>query len=192
MPVDLPDTEEHPHALRVGWSVDEAGLGLGEAAYSYGYGGTGKSVENNRYNEYGEEYGPGDIIGCYVVSLRMSCMSKMSSQYISRPCLSLAFLCQSPGGDPFSSSLSSFFLQDLESDPATLSFTKNGTDLGTAFTLDEGVQGQALFPHIATKNVVVTVNFTEVQALLIRHFFRGRSILSTNIYTPPLLVCILS
>ena len=68
MEVDLPDTEEHPHALRVGWSVEKVGLGLGEAVHSYGYGGTGKSVENNRYNEYGEEYGPGDVIGCYVVS----------------------------------------------------------------------------------------------------------------------------
>ena len=65
--VDLPDTEEHPNALRLGWSVDEAGLGLGEALLSYGYGSTGKVVVNNRYNEYGETYGPGDTIGCYVV-----------------------------------------------------------------------------------------------------------------------------
>ena len=65
--VDLPDTEEHPNALRLGWSVDEAGLGLGEALLSYGYGSTGKVVVNNRYNEYGETYGPGDVIGCYVV-----------------------------------------------------------------------------------------------------------------------------
>ena len=54
---------------RVGWSVDEAGMGLGEAPLSYGYGGTGKVVVNNRYNEYGEKYGPGDIIGCYLVSV---------------------------------------------------------------------------------------------------------------------------
>lgn len=54
---------------RVGWSVDEAGMGLGEAPLSYGYGGTGKVVVNNRYNEYGEKYGPGDTIGCYLVSV---------------------------------------------------------------------------------------------------------------------------
>ena len=53
---------------RVGWSVEEAGLGLGEVPFSYGYGGTGKAVVNNRYNEYGESYGPGDVIGCFVVS----------------------------------------------------------------------------------------------------------------------------
>ena len=54
---------------RVGWSIDEAGLGLGEAEFSYGYGSTGMSVVNNHYNEYGETYGPGDIIGCFVVSV---------------------------------------------------------------------------------------------------------------------------
>ncbi len=52
---------------RVGWSVDSAGLSLGEAHNSYGYGGVGKAVVNNRYTEYGEPYGPGDVIGCYVV-----------------------------------------------------------------------------------------------------------------------------
>ena len=65
--VDLPETEEHPNAVRLGWSVDEAGLGLGEALLSYGYGSTGKVVVNNRYTEYGEKYGPGDTIGCYLV-----------------------------------------------------------------------------------------------------------------------------
>ena len=53
---------------RCGWSVDDAGIGLGEAHNSYGYGGTGKAVVNNQYNEYGETYGPGDVIGCFVVS----------------------------------------------------------------------------------------------------------------------------
>ena len=36
---------------RVGWTVDEAGLDLGEVPHSYGYGGTGKSVENNNYQK---------------------------------------------------------------------------------------------------------------------------------------------
>ena len=53
---------------RVGWTVDEAQKGLGEEKYSYGYGGTGKSSTNNSFNDYGETYGPGDIIGCFVVS----------------------------------------------------------------------------------------------------------------------------
>ena len=35
--------------------------------HSYGYGGTGKTVENNNYQTYGEPFGPGDVIGCFVV-----------------------------------------------------------------------------------------------------------------------------
>ena len=95
--VDLPDTEEHPNALRLGWSVDEAGLGLGEALLSYGYGSTGKVVVNNRYNEYGETYGPGDVIGCYVVCFLLS-----------------PFLC--------SSFVFIFFFAGLSSLPISLSF----------------------------------------------------------------------
>ena len=52
---------------RVGWTVDDAGLDLGEVPHSYGYEGTGKIVENNTYQTYGELFGPGDVIGCYVV-----------------------------------------------------------------------------------------------------------------------------
>ena len=49
--------------------------------------------------------------------------------------------------------------QDLESSPKTVSFAKNGSFFGTAYELDESLKDQALFPHIATKNVVVSVNF---------------------------------
>ncbi len=65
--VDL-EEEEHPHALRVGWSVEGSDLGLGEDRYSYGYGGTGKVATNKKFKVYGEPYGPGDFIACFVVS----------------------------------------------------------------------------------------------------------------------------
>ena len=55
-------------SLRVGWSVDQADLGLGEVDNSYGYGGTGKTSSGNKFFSYGEPYGPGDIIGCFLVS----------------------------------------------------------------------------------------------------------------------------
>ena len=58
-----------PPPGRVGWSVGDSGLGLGEAQLSYGYGSTGKGVVNNQYNEYGEAYGPGDVITCLLVSV---------------------------------------------------------------------------------------------------------------------------
>ncbi len=48
--------------------MDDANISLGEAKHSYGYGGTGKVATNRHYKEYGEPYGPGDYIGCYLVS----------------------------------------------------------------------------------------------------------------------------
>ena len=167
--VDLPDTEEHPNALRLGWSVDEAGLGLGEALLSYGYGSTGKVVVNNRYNEYGETYGPGDVIGCYVVrflSLNFWCFSFLGA-FFSHP---LHFF-SSTFSFPYTllplslSSLSLFSLssQDLESSPATISFSKNGNYFGTAFVLDKDVRGKAIFPHVSTKNVEISLNFNTVR-----------------------------
>lgn len=55
-------------------------------------------------------------------------------------------------------------LQDLESSPPSISFARNGTHLGMAFTLDEEkVKGRVFFPHVTTKNVVVKMNFCEVR-----------------------------
>lgn len=45
----LEEEEEYPHVLRVGWSVCDAGLTLGEDPFSYGYGGTGKASTNLRF-----------------------------------------------------------------------------------------------------------------------------------------------
>ena len=196
--VDLPDTEEHPNALRLGWSVDEAGLGLGEALLSYGYGSTGKVVVNNRYNEYGETYGPGDTIGCYVVRfLSLTFLGlfifSFPELFFSHPPISLSLSIQpshatslsllslSPPSLSFLS-LSSLFLssstlltsylpfsfssQDLESSPATISFSKNGNYFGTAFILDKDVRGKAIFPHVSTKNVEISLNFNTVRVCL--------------------------
>ena len=48
--------------------MDEAKLSLGEAPHSYGYGSTGRASCNDQFNSYGEPYGPGDVLGCFVVS----------------------------------------------------------------------------------------------------------------------------
>lgn len=41
-----------------------------------------------------------------------------------------------------------------------MSFSKNGTVFGVAFELEESITGRPLYPHVATKNVKVAVNFT--------------------------------
>lgn len=67
MPVpQLEEEEQHPHVLRVGWSVDDAGLTLGEDPFSYGYGGTGKASTNLKFKDYGKTFGKGDIVGCFL------------------------------------------------------------------------------------------------------------------------------
>ena len=46
----------------------------------------------------------------------------------------------------------------MESDPKTVSFTKNGEDMGVAFEFTEELSNQALFPHVLIKNAEFVVN----------------------------------
>ncbi|XP_072550670.1 heterogeneous nuclear ribonucleoprotein U-like protein 1 isoform X2 [Salminus brasiliensis] len=62
----LPTSEPDPHVVRVGWSLDSCSTQLGEEAFSYGYGGTGKKSSNCKFEDYGEKFGENDIIGCYI------------------------------------------------------------------------------------------------------------------------------
>ena len=52
----------------MGWSVADSDLSLGEDKLSYGYGGTGRKSTNKQFQLYGESYGPGDLISCFMVS----------------------------------------------------------------------------------------------------------------------------
>ncbi|XP_076036265.1 uncharacterized protein LOC143022129 [Oratosquilla oratoria] len=58
--------EEHPHVIRVGWSVDNTGLMLGEEPLSYGYEGTAKASSNLKLKDYGIKFGKGDVVGCFL------------------------------------------------------------------------------------------------------------------------------
>ncbi|KAM9795679.1 heterogeneous nuclear ribonucleoprotein U-like protein 2 [Neosynchiropus ocellatus] len=52
--------------VRVGWSVADSGLLLGEEEFSFAYDATGGKVSGGKFEEFGEQYSEGDIIGCYV------------------------------------------------------------------------------------------------------------------------------
>ena len=56
------------YSFRVGWSVMDSDLSLGEDKLSYGFGGTGRAATNKKFKLYGEAYGPGDYISCFIVS----------------------------------------------------------------------------------------------------------------------------
>lgn len=48
---------------------------------------------------------------------------------------------------------------DLESEPKTISFSKNGEDLGVAYELTDSLEEKALYPHVLIKNAEFSVNF---------------------------------
>ncbi|XP_064092997.1 tigger transposable element-derived protein 1-like isoform X2 [Macrobrachium nipponense] len=58
--------EEHPHIVRCGWSIDDAGMTLGEEPFSYGYDGTAKASTDLKIKDYGQPFGKGDVIGCFL------------------------------------------------------------------------------------------------------------------------------
>ena len=52
---------------------------------------------------------------------------------------------------------------DLDAEPASISYTKNGADLGTCFEINKAdLEGKALFPHILSKNCEFEVNFGQM------------------------------
>ncbi|XP_066970819.1 heterogeneous nuclear ribonucleoprotein U-like protein 1 isoform X2 [Macrobrachium rosenbergii] len=60
------EEEQHPHVVRCGWSIDDAGMTLGEEPFSYGYGGTAKASTDLKFKDYGRPFGKGDVIGCFL------------------------------------------------------------------------------------------------------------------------------
>ncbi|XP_034293948.1 heterogeneous nuclear ribonucleoprotein U-like protein 1 isoform X1 [Pantherophis guttatus] len=62
----LPPTEPDPHVVRIGWSLDSCSTQLGEEAFSYGYGGTGKKSTSSKFENYGETFSENDVITCLV------------------------------------------------------------------------------------------------------------------------------
>jgi ATP-dependent RNA helicase DDX1 len=50
----------------VGWSTRAAKLELGTDKNGFGFGGTGKKSNNRQFDDYGEPFTKGDVIGCYI------------------------------------------------------------------------------------------------------------------------------
>ncbi|XP_066152359.1 heterogeneous nuclear ribonucleoprotein U-like protein 2 [Euwallacea fornicatus] len=54
------------HLFRVGFSLPETSLQLGEVKYSYAYESTGKFISENNFEDYGISFGVGDVVGAYL------------------------------------------------------------------------------------------------------------------------------
>mmetsp|Transcript_175329 Transcript_175329/g.562407 ORF Transcript_175329/g.562407 Transcript_175329/m.562407 type:complete len:830 (-) Transcript_175329:90-2579(-) len=98
--------------IRVGWSASSTDLELGIEDRSFGYGSTGKKSRGRKFEDYGETFQAGDIIGCL-----------------------------------------------LDREKHTVSFTKNGKDLGVAFTIPEELKKVGLKPHICGKAFAAAAKF---------------------------------
>uniref|UniRef100_A0A1L8DCX0 Putative heteroproteinous nuclear ribonucleoprotein u-like protein 1 n=1 Tax=Nyssomyia neivai TaxID=330878 RepID=A0A1L8DCX0_9DIPT len=60
---------------------------------------------------------------------------------------------------------------DMETDTCRIQFTVNGEDQGVAFEFEkEKLGGEALFPHILTKNLTFKVNFGQLENTLLSEF----------------------
>lgn len=65
---------------------------------------------------------------------------------------------------------------DLESSPCTIQYTVNGVSQGVAFEFKyEELDGQALFPHICSKNIAYKVNFGQLESSLLNNRFEETS-----------------
>lgn len=58
--------EQYPLDLRVGWSVGDSGLQLGESPLSFAYSSAGKKATNNVFEKYGVHLLRNDVIGVYL------------------------------------------------------------------------------------------------------------------------------
>ena len=63
------ENETDTNVLRCGWSTSSATMQLGEDNFSWGYGGTGIKSVNSKFSKYGINFGVGDVIGSFLVSL---------------------------------------------------------------------------------------------------------------------------
>nr|XP_023026523.1 heterogeneous nuclear ribonucleoprotein U-like protein 2 [Leptinotarsa decemlineata] len=54
------------HVLRVGWSLLNCSLQLGEEKFSYGYESSGRFVTDKKFVDYGIKFGAGDVVGTFL------------------------------------------------------------------------------------------------------------------------------
>lgn len=49
---------------RFGWSTQRADYNLGTDCHGYGFGGTGMKSNAGQFEQYGEAFSKGDVVGC--------------------------------------------------------------------------------------------------------------------------------
>ncbi|KYB28804.1 heterogeneous nuclear ribonucleoprotein U-like protein 2 isoform X1 [Tribolium castaneum] len=90
------ETEPIPtHLFRVGWSLLDTGLQLGEDKFSYGYESSGRFALNKQFEDYGKKFGVGDVVASFLeiteaeIKISYSVNGEMQGDAISVPCSDL-------------------------------------------------------------------------------------------------------
>ena len=164
--------------IRVGWSSKAASLELGTDKHGFGYGSTGKRSHARAFEDYGGAFQkawqprsfacvpscrallrccpsaqPPAVFAAWPPNTTQGCVLARSSRLQAtllavRP--ALTFLC-GVQGDVIGCT--------LDKDHSTVSFTRNGADLGEAFQVPQHLQRAALYPALCLKNGEVALNF---------------------------------
>jgi hypothetical protein len=66
---DLPKDDTEPYSIRVGWSIAQSSLQLGENQYSFSFCNNGKKCHDKTFEDYGAVLDKGDSIAAYIVKL---------------------------------------------------------------------------------------------------------------------------
>ena len=64
--VSLPKDDSDPYSIRVGWSLINTSLQLGENKFSFAFCSNGKKMSDNQIEDYGESFKAGDSIAAYI------------------------------------------------------------------------------------------------------------------------------
>ncbi|KAI4296618.1 hypothetical protein L6164_036564 [Bauhinia variegata] len=143
-PVDMEDTApDQQHVCRLGISRgDNMVRNLGESEHSFGYGGTGKFSNGEKFLDYGQKFGIGDTVVCYF-------------DLENKPLASIGF---SKNGEW----LGTAFL--FNAGPLGLGVVDS--------PLKDLPWESALFPHVLLKNVVVRMQFSIEDGLVPQEGFK--------------------
>jgi len=158
----LPPTSVEPAHVRVGWAAATADIqgpvGYDQWSYAYRDVAGSKLHKSERYDGYGESFGPGDVVGCAIhVPPSDSTIGGLGGFFAGAQPSTVSGTSSSNGNSNTSQSPPEF----AHLPPgAHIRFYKNGVDQGVAF---EGVPERTYYPAVSLYGPAkVRVNFGPV------------------------------
>ena len=63
----MPKDDIEPYSIRVGWSIGQSSLQIGENPFSFSFCNNGKKCHDKTFEDYGAVVDKGDSIAAYIV-----------------------------------------------------------------------------------------------------------------------------